>query len=127
MTNPDRLILVVEDDDDVRQSVGNALEDEGYRVDSAANGLEALNRLRHRGLRPDLILLDLTMPVMDGWAFRVEQLKDADLAAIPVIVFTAHGIPREVAQQLNAAGFIAKPVRLEALLSAVERIPQSEP
>lgn len=124
MTNG-RLILLVDDDADVRESVSEALEEEGYRVANASNGREALRLLKDDGVRPDLILLDIMMPEMDGWAFRAEQLKDPGLAAIPVIVFTAYGAPRDIARQLDAAGALKKPLRLEELLSTIDRVPRS--
>src|ERR1043165_7264957 len=117
-----RFILLVDDDADVRDSIGEALEGEGYRVVNASNGKEALRLLKDDGIRPDLILLDIMMPEMDGWAFRAEQHKDPTLAAIPVIVFTAYRTPRDTARQLDAAGFLRKPLRLDELLSAIDRV-----
>jgi CheY-like chemotaxis protein len=116
-----RTVLVVDDDDDVRESVCDALDDAGYAVESAANGLEALQLLRDRGLRPVVILLDMMMPEMDGWAFRQEQDKDPALALIPVIVFTAHGVGGEAAEDLRAAASLRKPLRLRDLLDAIEK------
>jgi CheY-like chemotaxis protein len=120
----DRSILLVDDDPDVRESIGEALEDEGYHVTSASNGKEALRLLKDDHLRPELILLDIMMPEMDGWTFRAEQRKDPELAPIPVLVFTAYGSPKDVAQQLQAAGFLRKPLRLDDLLSAISRVRQ---
>jgi CheY-like chemotaxis protein len=114
-----RAILLVDDDADVRESIRDALADEGYRVTTAANGREALHLLKNEDLRPDLILLDIMMPEMDGWAFRGEQLKDPKLVSIPVIVFTAYGAPRDIARQLDAAGFLKKPLHLDELLSTI--------
>ena len=118
----DRFILIVDDDADNRDSIGEALESEGYRVAGAANGAEALSLLRNKLLRPDLILLDIMMPVMDGWAFRAEQRNDPEIASIPVVVFTAYGVPKDIAEQLQAVGFLKKPPRLNDLLSAVSRV-----
>ena len=119
---PEHPILIVDDDADVRESIEEALEDEGYYVAAAANGREALELLRDHKLRPELILLDIMMPEMDGWAFRAEQRKDPDIATIPVIVFTAHGSPEEVAERMQAVGFLRKPLRLEDLLTQVDRL-----
>src|ERR1051325_2493173 len=83
-------ILVVDDDADIRESLREVLEDEGYQVSCVANGLEALRHLR-QGNRPCVILLDLTMPVMDGWQFRREQKQDATISDIPLVVITATG------------------------------------
>lgn len=118
----DPSILLVDDDEDVRESIGDALEEEGYRVTSASNGKEALRLLRDDKVRPDVILLDIMMPEMDGWAFRAEQRRDPALASIPVVVFTAHGSPKDIAQRLQAVGFLRKPLRLEELLSTIGRV-----
>src|SRR4051794_37746057 len=89
-TPPNKLVLLVEDNDATREAVSLILESDGYQVMTAANGRKALDRLRG-GARPDLILLDLMMPVMDGWQFRAEQRRDQVLADIPVIVCSAAG------------------------------------
>jgi CheY-like chemotaxis protein len=113
-------VLVVDDDNDVRDALTAILEDEGYQVTSVANGLDALNYLR-AALPPCLILLDLMMPVMDGWLFRTTQMRDPALASIPVVVLSAFSnVPRLVAN-LNVADYIQKPVELETLLTTVER------
>lgn len=83
-------VLVVDDNTDLGESLVAAISFAGYRGIAASNGAEALALLRS-GVRPCMILLDLWMPVMSGWDFRREQLKDADLAAIPTVVMTAHG------------------------------------
>jgi CheY-like chemotaxis protein len=85
---PSELILIIDDDDDLRDALAEVLVDEGYRVQQEPGGLEALQALR-RGLRPDLILLDLMMPGLDGQQFRKEQLADPKLADIPVLILTA--------------------------------------
>ncbi len=126
MTRPPS-VLVVEDDVDVRETVAEALEDQGYRVSSAANGVHALRLLRDHALRPDVILLDLMMPEMDGWGFCAEQKKDPQLAAIPVVVFTAYGVPDDTARQLGAAGFLRKPVHLDDLVATLSRVRQGAP
>lgn len=66
------------------------------------------------------------MPEMDGWAFRAEQRKDPELASLPVLVFTAYGAPKDIAQQLQAAGFPKKPLRLDELLSTIDRVHQTQ-
>jgi two-component system response regulator MprA len=115
--------LLVDDDADIRESVHDALVAEGHEVRVAADGKEALRLLTEDQLRPDLILLDLMMPEMDGWTFRGEQQKDEALASIPVVLFTAHATPGAVAKQLDAAGYLRKPLRLEDLLAVIDRIP----
>src|SRR5262245_25567569 len=84
-----QLILVVEDDEDTRLALTGLLEDEGYRTVGAAHGAEALRHLG-TGERPQLILLDLMMPVMDGWEFRVAQKQNDALQSIPVIALSAN-------------------------------------
>jgi CheY-like chemotaxis protein len=110
-------LLIVEDDPDIAETLAELLDDRGYEVEIAGNGAEALRRLE-RPPRPGLILLDLTMPVMDGRQFRRVQLERPELASIPVVVLTAdvHAHP-----ELRAAGWLIKPVPLEGLLSAVDR------
>jgi CheY-like chemotaxis protein len=111
-------ILIVDDDMDVREVVGELLADEGYETRMCPNGRAALELLRH-GARPRLILLDLMMPEMDGWQFRAEQLRDPDLRGIPVVVMTAsRGIDRD---DLGGAEILQKPVGLGEILEAVER------
>ncbi|HSP93377.1 MAG TPA: response regulator [Thermoanaerobaculia bacterium] len=111
-------VLVVDDDYAVLDAFKDVLEDEGYEVSVAANGLEALKELR-QGARPDVILLDLMMPVMNGWEFRQEQLRDQALSAIPTVIVTAHNRPEESAKELGVVSCIRKPVKPELLLSTV--------
>jgi CheY-like chemotaxis protein len=115
-----KTILVVEDDCDVRDALIELLEYRGYLVVGAANGREALDRLRS-STRPALILLDLMMPVMDGWQFRAEQLRDPSLAPIPVVVISADGNVPQKAAAIGVASYLQKPVEADALLSAIER------
>lgn len=113
-------VFVVEDNADILLAITQVLEDEGYTVRAAANGRDALAMLRAADIPlPRVILLDLMMPVMDGWAFRAEQLADPTLADIPVIVLTADGNAAEKAAQLACAGGLRKPVDLLTLLDAV--------
>jgi CheY-like chemotaxis protein len=109
-------ILVVEDDEDVREAMVAFLQMKGYSVASAGNGREALEYL-HDAPAPDLIISDLAMPVMDGRQFRREQLKDARLAGIPVLVITAMGDRAH----LDASEILLKPVDTDVLLTAVSR------
>ena len=114
------LVLVVEDDEDIREVLATILDESGYRVIIAKNGEEALQRLRSGTCRPCVILLDLWMPVMDGRQFRKEQLKDASLADIPVVAFSGDG----ETQGLDAAAYLSKPVQLNPLISTIERFCQ---
>src|SRR5258706_12954853 len=83
-----RTLLVVEDDADIRDALDGLLSTEGFRIAGCSNGREALDWLR-TSPKPDLILLDLMMPVMDGWQFRVEQKQDPALATIPILALSA--------------------------------------
>ncbi len=110
----DPRILVVEDDEDAREAMVDLLQMKGYRAVPAGNGKEALDYL-NRAPVPDLIILDLWMPVMDGWQFRNEQIKDPRLAEIPVIVLTALSDRTDI----NANEIIIKPVDVDRLLTTV--------
>ena len=113
-------ILLVEDDTDTRDSMTLVLELESYQVVGAANGQEAMNHLRgNEG--PCLILLDLMMPVLDGWGFRAQQQQDPALADIPVVVVSADGSVPQKAASLGAAGYLKKPAEIEHLLDTVKR------
>jgi CheY-like chemotaxis protein len=112
--------MVVEDDGLIRESLLEVLADQGYQVIGAGNGREALAALA-TAPRPDVILLDLMMPVMDGRSFRDEQLRDPDLAGIPVVVLSAASDVLRVAADMGAAGVLRKPVTLGALLAELRR------
>lgn len=98
--------------------LGRFLELEGFQVELASNGQQALDRLT-AGMHPCVILLDLMMPVMDGWQFRREQVRDRELADIPVIVVSAAG--RERIAEIDANAYLTKPVDLEQLLERVSQ------
>jgi CheY-like chemotaxis protein len=113
-------LLVVDDDYGVLDAIKEVLEDEGYEVSLAADGLEALKELR-LGQRPCMILLDLMMPVMNGWDFRQEQLRDEILASIPTIIITADGRADQKSAELKTDGFLKKPVNPDQLMAVVEK------
>jgi CheY-like chemotaxis protein len=112
------VLLVVDDDDDVRLALKLFLEGEGFEVEEATNGAEALARLR-QGLRPGLIVLDLMMPVMNGWEFREQQRAAAELKDIPVVIFTAAGLTAGAVDSLTV---LPKPVDTMLLLETVKRV-----
>jgi CheY-like chemotaxis protein len=112
-------VLVVDDDLAVRQAVEWLLEGDGFTVVTAADGAEALDRLR-KGLEPCLILLDLMMPRMNGFEFRKAQMQDPKLAAIPLAVCSAHGAAG-CEDELRGAAYLAKPFAAGALLELVEQ------
>ena len=113
-------ILIVEDDAAIRDALTLLLKDEGYAVAGAPNGLEALRHLKEKGA-PDLIVLDLMMPVMDGWQFSKEQQQDPTLRGVPVVVLSANGNVEQKAHLLGAAGFLQKPVEVTELLDVIHR------
>jgi CheY-like chemotaxis protein len=121
-----RRVLLVDNDFLTREAVTLTLAGEGYMVATAADGREALEWLRHHG-RPDLILLDLAMPGMDGAAFRQEQKRDEALAAVPVLILSAVGDAPRQAAALGAAGCLQKPVDTAQLLDAVRKCCRPQP
>lgn len=110
-------MLVVDDDQDIRDALCELLVDEGYQVAAAANGAEALDYLRSREL-PCVILLDLMMPIMDGWEFRRQQQGDAKLSGIPVVVITAAGEHR--ASTIAVDRILPKPLQLDHVLETLQ-------
>jgi CheY-like chemotaxis protein len=115
-------ILVVEDDPAIRELVSEVLRDDGYEVREAGNGAEALDKLRDAP--PDLIVLDLMMPVMDGWTFVEECRRQDWCGEVPIIVTSAsHDLPRTAdhLRELGVRTCLAKPFDVDALLALVER------
>lgn len=110
-------ILVVEDDNSIRELLVELLESEGYQVASAVNGLEGLKQLESE--HPDLILIDLMMPVMDGYSFRTEQLKNPSWSQIPTVVMSAEANAKEKMKNFQITAFLSKPVELETILKTV--------
>src|SRR5690348_14859955 len=121
-------ILVVEDDEAIRGLVTEVLRDDGYEVSEAANGAEALEFVGDH--RPDLIVLDLMMPVMDGWAFVEACHRHARCREVPIVVTSAsHDLPK-TAEKLRSFGVrtcLAKPFDVDGVVALVERYAPSEP
>ena len=109
-------ILVVEDNDDVREMMAVTLELEGHNVSTAINGRDALDKLRS-GERPCLILLDLMMPVMNGWEFQQAVEQDPNLRDVPVVVVSA--ATGEIVKNTPADAFLSKPIDMDRLLTVV--------
>jgi CheY-like chemotaxis protein len=107
-------LLIVEDDDAARTALGDIFDYEGYPVALCSNGQDALDYLHSRPL-PLLIILDLQMPVMNGWQFCRERSKEAALAAVPVVVISAFQSPGD----LDVAAIVTKPIDIERLLNLV--------
>jgi CheY-like chemotaxis protein len=116
---PGHAILVVDDNRDLCETLVSILADFGYSANTAANGLEALKALK-RGPAPCLVLLDLMMPVMDGYTFLEERRRDPQLSGIPVVIITAgaHVDPGRA----HDARILTKPIRTEALMAIVSEI-----
>jgi DNA-binding response OmpR family regulator len=111
-------VLIVEDDADLRDMMAQFLLLEGFNPQTVSNGREALEYLRH-GHTPAVILLDLMMPVMDGWEFRRQQQRDPKVANVPVIVLSA--LDRTRVGDIGEAGFMKKPLDFDQLLELVRR------
>lgn len=109
-------ILVVDDEPHIRATVSAMLQTEGYAVDEAANGADALHAVEHRA--PDVILLDMRMPVLDGWGFARELRRRGHRT--PIVVMTAARDAARWAGEIAAATFVAKPFGFDDLITAVE-------
>ncbi len=114
-------VLVVDDDESILDFVREALEDAGYRVETATDGGEALELAARRP--PDLILLDMRMPIVDGWEFA-ERYRQSPGPHAPMIVMTAARDAEAIAADIHADGYLAKPFTLDSLLDLVERYRQ---
>ena len=112
-------VLVVDDDPNLVRLMSKFLKLEGFAPVPAANGLEALTYLRGGG-DASVILLDLRMPIMDGWAFRIEQRRDPDLASIPIVVLS--GMDTDGIHEMGAAASFHKPVSFPEVVDALRRI-----
>ena len=113
----------MEDDEGIRQVLSDRLADEGWAVRQATNGLEALDLLAT--WRPDVILLDLMMPKMDGWAFRAAQRELARAADLPVVILSASHQAESAKVSLGAAAFVAKPFDIDHLLTTIRAATRS--
>ncbi|HOG47143.1 MAG TPA: response regulator [Anaerolineae bacterium] len=117
-------VLVVDDDQGILDFVSDLLTDEGYDVAEAADGAEALTMAREQP--PALILLDMRMPVMDGWQFADKYRAEPGPHA-PILVMTAARDAADIAADIHAQGYLAKPFNLDDLLSVVERHARQQP
>jgi DNA-binding response OmpR family regulator len=115
---PHRRIMLVEDDDDLREALSEALIDSGHEVLAVDGGREALRRMR--AFHPDIVVLDLMMPTMDGWQFRVEQRHDPALADTPIVAISASH--SSAARAIDADLYLQKPLDAKQLLAAIEDV-----
>jgi DNA-binding response OmpR family regulator len=118
MPRPDAPILVVEDDPDLLALEAEILSSAGYRVATACDGLQALERAEAE--RPGLVLLDMRMPRMDGWRFAA-AFRERWGEACPIVVVTAAEDAQSRAEEIGAAGFLAKPFDIDSVLGVVAR------
>ncbi|WP_437592809.1 response regulator [Sorangium sp. So ce1000] len=118
-SRPSKRILIVDDDAAIRRTLSELLEEEGYAVACASNGREALACLRDDPASIGLVLLDLMMPVMDGFQFRAEQKRDPTLAATPTVVMTARGATER--SGIDADAILSKPFDVLKLMDTIER------
>jgi CheY-like chemotaxis protein len=114
-------VLLVEDDADLRETVSEVLQDRGLLAVAAANGRQALDVLRSEAGMPAVILLDLMMPVMDGWEFLVHKREDPGLARLPVVVLTAYAGSSDLAQELGVERVLKKPIELAQLIDVLDQ------
>ena len=114
-------VFLIEDDQDIGSSIVEVLEDEGFTTDWAMNGEDALLRLRSSAQKPSLILLDLRLPIKDGYQFRREQINDPTLAGIPVVVISADGKLGEKTEDMGVIGLLKKPVDIQELVNTVRQ------
>jgi CheY-like chemotaxis protein len=119
-----KCILVVDDEDAIREVVAETLELEGYHVERAGDGEQALAKVK--ALHPDAIVLDLMMPVMDGWTFLQQCRRDEICHSTPVLVMSAYRRLAETAHELHVP-CLAKPFDLDVFLAAVERLLSGSP
>lgn len=115
-------ILIVEDEQDIANSLEMLLESENYHIEIALNGKAAIEVLLSEKFIPSLILLDLMMPIMNGLEFRQEQLKNQKYASIPVIIMSAHGHIFDFDNQLTANGYLKKPFEIVDLLNLINKL-----
>ncbi len=116
-------VLVVDDEPTLREVIAAYLEDSGYAVDQAENGVQALERMR--AVRPDVIVLDLLLPVMDAHELMRVMRREPGIAAVPVVLLSAAvDLPRAT-EQLQPRGALAKPVDLDVLLAVIPRVATS--
>lgn len=121
------MILFVEDDPDFREALTEFLALHGCPVECCANGDEALRLLHSSHTLPQLIFLDLNMPVLDGWGFLNERRKDPAIADVPVVVISGLGNDAaQKARRAGALGFVPKPVDPQTLLNLVEHYSLAE-
>lgn len=120
-------VLVVDDDPATRNMLALLMQSEGYVTSTAHNGADALEYLRESGQRPCVILLDLNMPIMTGWEFRLEQKRDPELASIPIAIISADRSLQQQPFSIDAIAYFQKPLDIDDLLALVNRCCGDQP
>jgi CheY-like chemotaxis protein len=119
VTSDEQVVLIVEDDESIRQVIADVLEERGFRVVPAANGSDALQQLET--LRPCVMVLDLLMPVMHGWAFMEAYLEKTGGQPIPIVILSVNpALPRSF-NRFGVREVVSKPFDVDLLLHAVEQ------
>ena len=118
MTHSDPVVLVVEDDESIRNVITDVLEDRGYRVIGASNGADALDQLDQT--RPDVMVLDLLMPVMHGWDFMESYAEKTDGALIPIVVVSVNPVLPRSFDRFGVQSVVRKPFDVDVLAESVE-------
>ena len=121
MNTPAKHILVIEDDGEIREFVRLALSDEGYKVTTAPNGVVAIKLINEEALEPDMLIVDMRMPQMDGQTF-LKLYRQTTRIPAPVLIFSAANDSTQKVAQTIGEGYLAKPFELEDLLEAVTRL-----
>ncbi len=121
MPEASRRILIIEDDQAIREALSEFLQMEGFHISCVSNGQEAMDHLNSGKPLPNLILLDLMMPIKDGFQFRKEQLLVPVLQKIPVLLMSADGHAREKMGALPVTAYLKKPLELDQLMDAITR------
>jgi CheY-like chemotaxis protein len=122
-----RTVLLVDDDAAIREALSDLLTDEGVTVHAVANGREAVDWLHSASVSPDVVLLDLSMPVMDGRTFLSVRKTDPVLSRVPVVVITAERAVADLAAKYRLDGILPKPIVVESLLEMLDRGSQDQP
>ena len=120
-------IMIIEDDADTCMSLGQVLQEDGHETLCVADGYLALERIRTLKFKPDLFILDIAMPVMNGFDFRDHQLKSHQLCHIPVIVFSASHLSDWMRDKLGADAYLSKPISIKDLAEAIKKLKITKP
>ena len=119
------MVLLVDDNRELSETLAEFLSLNGYAVQCAANGREAVQKITNSHIRPALILLDLKMPVLDGWGFLAERTKEPLLADVPIVIMSGCRDVAQKAKETGAVAVVRKPVEPQTLLRVIEHFGES--